>query len=54
MGEGVVHGIGVGQKRAALANGCGETFSEELTSELRSGEGETVSCVKILKESILG
>lgn len=28
--------------------------SEELTSELRFGEGETVSCVKILKESILG
>ena len=30
MGEWVVYGVGVGQRRAALAKGCGEIFSEEL------------------------
>jgi len=30
MGVGVVHGIGVGQRRAALAKRCVDTFSEEL------------------------
>jgi len=34
----VVHGIGVGQRRAALAKGCGETLSEELISESRFEE----------------
>ena len=38
MGEGVVHGIGVGQRRASLAKGCGETFSEELIYESRYEE----------------
>ena len=54
MGEGVVHGIGVGQRRASLAKGCGETFSEELIYESRYEEWDTVSCVKILKKIILG
>ena len=26
----MVHGIGVGQRRAVLAKRCGDTFSEEL------------------------
>ena len=38
MGKGVVHGIGVGQRRAALVKGCGETFSEEFISETRFKE----------------
>ena len=50
----MVHGIGVGQRRAALAKGCGKTFSEELISERRFEERDTVSCVKIWKKSILG
>ena len=54
MGKGVVYGIGVGQKRAALAKGFGQTFSEELISETKFEEWDTVSCVKIWKKSILG
>ena len=38
MGKGVVYGIGVGQKRAALAKGFGQTFSEELISETKFEE----------------
>ena len=34
----MVHGIGVGQRKAALAKGFGETFSEELISESRLEE----------------
>jgi len=34
----VVHGIDVGQRRAALVKGCGETFSEEFISETRFKE----------------
>ena len=37
-GEGVVHSIGMGQKRAALAKGCGETLSEELIPEKKFEE----------------
>ena len=54
MGNGMVHGIGVGQRRAALAKWCGETFFEGLISESRFEEWDTVSCVKILKKRILG
>ena len=35
MGEEVVCGIGVGQRRAALAKGGEETFSDELIFESR-------------------
>ena len=38
MGKGVVHGIGVGQRRAALVKGCGETFAEEVIHETRFEE----------------
>jgi len=38
MGERVVHGIAVEQRRAALAKGCGDTFSEELIYESRFEE----------------
>ena len=54
MGEEVVHGIGVGQRRAALAKVGKETFSDELIFELRFEQLDIVSCVKILKKSILG
>ena len=54
MGEEVVHGIGVGQRRAALAKVGEETFSDELIFELRFEQLDIVSCVKILKKSILG
>ena len=35
MGEEVVHGIGVGRRRASLAKESKETFSDELIFELR-------------------
>ena len=54
MGKGVVHGIGVGQRRVAFVKGCGETSSEEFISETRFEEWDTISCVKIWKKSILG
>ena len=38
QGKGVVPGIGVGQRRAALAKWCGETFFEGLISESRFEE----------------
>ena len=53
MGMGVVHGIGVGQRRAALAKRCGDT-SEELIFVSIFEQWNAVSCVKILKRSILG
>ena len=38
MGEWVVYGVGVGQRRAALAKGCGEALSEELIPEKKFEE----------------
>ena len=54
MGEEVVHGIGVGRRRASLAKESKETVSDELIFELRFEQWDLVSCVKILKKSILG
>ena len=54
MGKVLVHGTGMGQRRAALVKGCGETFSEEFISETRFKEWDIISCVKIWKKSILG
>ncbi len=54
MGKVLVHGTGMGQRRAALVKGCGETFSEDFISETRFKESDIISCVKIWKKSILG
>ena len=53
MGKVLVHGTGMGQRRAALAKRCGDT-SEELIFVSIFEQWNAVSCVKILKRSILG